>query len=56
MRVIDCDRCGDTLTAPNDTELSVRLAAHFASEHDERLSEEDLEELLADEAYDAMDS
>ena len=56
MRVIDCDRCGETLTAPNDAELSARLGAHFASEHDERLSEEELEELLSEQAYDAMDS
>jgi hypothetical protein len=56
MRVIDCDRCGETLTAANDSELSVRLGAHLASEHDERLSEEEIEELLAEEAYDAMDS
>ena len=56
MRVIDCDRCGETMTAANDSELARRVSAHFDAEHGEQLSDEEVDELLADEAYDAMDS
>jgi predicted small metal-binding protein len=56
MRVIECNVCGDTVTAAGDDELARRLGAHMRSEHEEDLDPESLEELVADEAYEAMDS
>jgi predicted small metal-binding protein len=56
MRVIECDRCGDTLSAADDAELGKRLARHVKEDHEEELSDEDVEELLGEEAYDAMDA
>jgi predicted small metal-binding protein len=56
MRVIECDVCGETITADNDEELGRRLAAHLRQEHDSEPDAEELEELVAGEAYDAMDS
>jgi predicted small metal-binding protein len=56
MRVIECNECGETVTAANDEELVRHLAAHLRSEHDLDRSEDDLRELIADQAYDAMDS
>jgi hypothetical protein len=54
MRVIECDECGETLQAATDDELAGRLAAHLRDEHD--IADADAEALVADEAYDAMDS
>lgn len=56
MRVIECDECGETLSAANDEELARRLGAHLGQEHGRQLDEEELDELLVEEAYDAMDS
>jgi predicted small metal-binding protein len=56
MRVIECNECGETVTAANDAELVRRLGNHMRSEHQIEPDEEELEELVADEAYDAMDS
>jgi predicted small metal-binding protein len=56
MRVIECNECGDTVTAADDAELARRLNSHLRQEHGIELDEEELEELVAEEAYDAMDS
>jgi predicted small metal-binding protein len=56
MRVIECDECGETLVAANDEELRRVVGAHMESEHDMHLDEEQLEELVEGEAYEAMDS
>jgi predicted small metal-binding protein len=56
MRVIECNECGDAVTAADDAELARRLDAHLREQHDTELGEEELEELVAEEAYDAMDS
>jgi predicted small metal-binding protein len=56
MRVIECDECGETLSAANDDELARRLGAHLSGEHGRELDEDELAELMAEEAYDAMDS
>jgi predicted small metal-binding protein len=56
MRVIECDYCGETISGATDAELAGRLAAHLQKEHDESPSDEELEELIAEEAYDALDS
>jgi predicted small metal-binding protein len=56
MRVIECDECGETLSAANDEELGRALAAHLRNEHHIDRDEDDIAELLAGDAYDAMDS
>jgi predicted small metal-binding protein len=56
MRVIECDECGETITAADDEELARRLGAHLRSEHDRRLDDEELAELVEEEGYEAMDS
>jgi len=56
MRVIECDECGETITAASDDELAGRLGAHRRSEHDSELDDDELAELVEGEAYDAMDS
>jgi predicted small metal-binding protein len=54
MRVVECDVCGETLQAATDDELIRRLDAHMRNEHD--MEDADAAELVAGEAYDAMDS
>jgi predicted small metal-binding protein len=56
MRVIECDECGETISAANDEELARHLGAHLNREHGRQLDAEELAELIAEEAYDAMDS
>jgi predicted small metal-binding protein len=56
MRVIECNICGDTVSAADDDELVRHLAAHLQQEHEEEPDEEDLAQTIAEEAYDAMDS
>jgi predicted small metal-binding protein len=56
MRVIDCDECGETLQAANDDELKRRLKSHYAAEHDDELTDDDAEELVDGEAYEAEDA
>jgi predicted small metal-binding protein len=56
MRVIECDECGETLSAANDEELARNLGAHLTEEHEMEVDEEELTELVEAEAYEAMDS
>jgi predicted small metal-binding protein len=56
MRVIECNECGETISAANDEELSQRLAEHLGSEHDEKADEEEIADLVHEQAYDASDS
>jgi predicted small metal-binding protein len=56
MRVIECNECGETISAVDDQELMSRLSTHLGEEHEEAPDEEELELLVADEAYDALDS
>ena len=56
MRVIECNHCGETISAASDDELAGRLAAHLAEEHDETSDAEELQEVVEAEAYDALDS
>jgi predicted small metal-binding protein len=56
MRTIECDVCGETVTGADDAELARRLGAHMRSVHDQDLDADELDELVASEAYDAMDS
>jgi predicted small metal-binding protein len=56
MRVIECDECGETITAATDKELVSRLGAHLRSEHDMEPDEDELVELVDGDAYEATDS
>ena len=57
MRVIECDVCGEPLTADNDEELVQRLKAHMEAEHpDAGVDEQRAREQIADEAYHATDN
>ena len=56
MRTIECNECGEAITAANDEELTRNLAAHLRSEHDAEVGDEEVAETVAAEAYEAMDS
>jgi len=56
MRVIECNQCGETITAANDDELTRNVRQHLSSQHDTELDDDELAELIEDEAYEAMDS
>ncbi len=56
MRVIDCDECGETLTAENDAALATMLTDHMHDRHDEELEEEQADAVVAEQAYDATDA
>jgi predicted small metal-binding protein len=56
MQVIDCDRCGETVRGADNDELARNLVGHYRAEHDEELSSEDAEELVAEEGYAGLDS
>jgi predicted small metal-binding protein len=56
MRVVECDICGETISAASDEELKGRLGEHMGSAHDHGTSPEELDRLVAAEAYDATDS
>ena len=56
MRVLDCDKCGETLTAANDAELATQLTDHYHDRHDQELEEDEADALVAEQAYDAMDA
>jgi predicted small metal-binding protein len=56
MRVIECNECGETISAANDEELAAHLAEHLRSEHGEEPDAEEVADLVHEQAYDAMDS
>jgi predicted small metal-binding protein len=56
MRVIECNECGDTISAANDEELVSHLSEHLRSEHDIEADEEEVTDLVHEQAYDATDS
>jgi predicted house-cleaning noncanonical NTP pyrophosphatase (MazG superfamily) len=56
MRVIECNHCGEAISAASNDELATRLGAHLMEEHEESLDAEALEELVDAEAYEALDS
>jgi predicted small metal-binding protein len=57
MRVLECNTCGEPLTAANDEELLNRLCAHMESEHPTTsFDEARARETIANEAYDATDN
>jgi predicted small metal-binding protein len=57
VRVIECNVCGHVVAAATDEELVQRLGEHMAAEHPATvLDEAAARELVASEAYEAMDS
>ena len=56
MRVVECDICGETISADSDAELKGRLGDHLDAVHDRGASAEELDALVAAEAYEATDS
>ena len=57
MRVIECNVCGETVSAANDEELVRRLGIHMEAEHSSAaFDESEARELVAREAYTASDS
>jgi predicted small metal-binding protein len=56
MRVIDC-QCGTTLKAANDEDLARSVRDHVDESHPEMdLSDDRVEEMVAEQAYDAEDA
>jgi hypothetical protein len=56
MRTIECDVCGEPLTATDDEELLGRLKEHLAEEHDQSVDDDELQRTIDREAYDATDA
>ena len=56
MRVVECDECGETISAADDDELVRRLGRHLTEEHDVEPDPDELAELVQEEGYEAMDS
>lgn len=56
MRVIECNQCGEAISAADDDELTQRLAVHLESEHDEEVERGRLADFVTANAYEAMDS
>lgn len=56
MRVIECDSCGETISAADDEELAMRLKEHLTSEHDESPTDDEAQTTVDRDAYDATDS
>jgi hypothetical protein len=56
MRVIDLDH-GVTLQAANDDDLAKAVREHYERNRpDDRLSDDEIRQLIADHAYEATDS
>jgi predicted small metal-binding protein len=56
-RVIECNICGEPLSAATDDELLRQVQRHLESEHpDAGLDEEEAREMISEEAYDAGDA
>jgi transcription initiation factor IIE alpha subunit len=56
MRTIECDICGEPLTAADDEALAERLKDHLTEEHDQTPDLDDVQQTIDREAYDATDS
>jgi predicted small metal-binding protein len=56
MRVVECNICGETISAASDDELVARVTDHLESEHDEEPDSEEIRAMVAEEAYEATDS
>ena len=57
MRVLECNVCGETLSAVTDGELARRLRDHHESQHPSAAPDDAAaRETVAREAYEATDS
>jgi predicted small metal-binding protein len=57
VRVIECNECGETVSAANDDELRKELIRHMKTEHsDVEFDEDRAAELVEENAYTATDS
>ena len=56
MRTIECNLCGEPITATDDEELAGRLKDHLTEEHDEAPDLDEVQQTIDREAYDAVDS
>jgi hypothetical protein len=56
-RVIECNVCGEPLSAATDEELLRQVKGHHEAEHsDAPMEDEQAREMIAREAYDAGDA
>jgi hypothetical protein len=56
-RVIECNICGEPLSAATDEELLGQVRRHVEAEHpDSALDDEQAREMISREAYDAGDA
>ena len=55
MKVLECNVCGETLSAANDEELVACVERHYSDRH-ESIDAADARELVAGKAYEATDS
>jgi predicted small metal-binding protein len=57
MRVVECNICGEPLSAATDDELVRRVQGHMEAEHPSvAFDEAASRDMIASEAYDASDS
>jgi predicted small metal-binding protein len=56
MRVIECNECGETISSANDEELVRHLSEHLKTEHEQEPEEDEVADLVHEQAYDATDS
>jgi hypothetical protein len=56
-RVIECNVCGEPLSAATDDELVAQVERHYAAEHEDAgMDEDEAREMVESEAYDAGDA
>ena len=56
MRTVECNICGETISAATTTSWRAASKDHLEDEHDEEASEDDVHQIVDQDAYDAMDS
>ena len=57
MRVIECNFCGEVLSAGNDDDLVAAVRRHMEAQHsDAGVDEQRVREMVDRNAYDATDS
>ena len=57
MRVIECNFCGEVLSAANDEDLTGVVGGHMDEQHsDADVDEGQIREMVSGGAYDATDS
>ena len=56
MRVIECDVCGELISAADDGELRGAVKRHYEDNHPDGVPSDDRLDDIVGGAYDAMDS